>query len=270
VFSDVAHVYGVSTVAVFVLLRGGAAFFDFQAARVRLRDNMLIFIEREVGRFYASDAGGAILRLKDEISLFQSKHTESMTAALTQLTKTLHDNSNNLSETIKATTNGIHIEIANAIDEKLVRMTGDFAAAADTWEKSLAEAAKTQTSLNNSTNSIERAAAKLQASAELLGTHLQGHSSALSEQLIALVRAVESVKTAQDAIVSQSEYIEQNQKTLEQALHAYEASLQGAARSLGESLGAFVNLHAERSAHTINDALRGNIEKIMQLIRGAQ
>lgn len=269
VFNDVAHVYGVTAVAVFVLMRVIAAFFDFRAARTRLCDEMLIFIEREVGRFYASDAGGAVLRLKEELSFSQAKQTEAMTAALTQLTKTLHDNADNLNKTIAATTNGIHIEIANAIDEKLIRMTDDFAAAAESWQKSLTEAARVQTTINNSTTALEKAGAKLQTAAELLGTHLQGHSGALSEQLVALVRAVESVKTAQIAITQQSEYIEQNQKTLEAALHAYEASLQGVAQTLGDSLGAFVSVHAQSSAQAVNDALRGNIEKIMQLIRGA-
>lgn len=267
VFNDFAHVYGVAAVAVFVVLRLCASFFDFRALRAQLCDELLIFIEREVGRFYASDTGGAVLRLKNELTDAQHKQTDALTAALTQLTAALADNTTALNNAILDTTKDIHTKIAAAIDEKLIRMTEDFASAAAAWQKSLTEATAVQNTINKTATGIEKAGGKLQSAAELLSVHLQGHSNALSEQLIALVRAVESVKEAQTALTQQGEYIERNQKTLDDTLHAYEAALQNLTQDLGERLGAFVNLHAQNSAQAVNDALRINIEKIMQLAR---
>ena len=256
VFPAFSHVYGVAAVAVFILLRLCATFFDFRAMRERLCDDMYIFIEREVGRFYASDAGGAVLRLKNELTEAQGKQTEAISAALQQLTVALEKNAASLNTTL--TNNARELE---------TRITTDFAESADTWRNALDEAATVQNAINTATTGIEKAGNKLQSAAELLTAHLQGHSNALSEQLLALVRAVESVKDVQAALSQQGEYIAANQKTLDETLHTYEATLQTLTQSMGDSLGTFVNLHAQNSAQAVNDALRNNIEKIMQLAR---
>jgi chromosome segregation ATPase len=255
----------VAAAAVFVLLRLCASLFDFRAARAQLCDDIYIFIEREVGRFYASDAGGAVLRLKNELAEAQHKQTEALTAALKQLTAALGDNATALNNAMLDTTKDINEKIAEAIDEKLVRMADDFAAASAAWQKALTQATAVQNTMNQSAAAIDKAGGKLQSAAELLASHLQGHSNALSEQLVALVRAVEAVKDAQASVTKQGEYIERNQQTLEGSLRAYETALQNLSQSLGESLGAFVNVHAQNSAQAVNDALRNNIERIMQL-----
>ncbi|MCL2364989.1 MAG: apolipoprotein A1/A4/E family protein [Defluviitaleaceae bacterium] len=267
IFNDWAHVYGVTAVVVFLLLRLCASFFDFRAVRARLCDEMLIYIEREVGRFYASDAGGAVLRLKTDLMQAHGRQAELFNNSMDRLVETLSANAEKLNETLRDANKDIHTQIAKAIDEKLVRMNEDLAQASAAWEKSLTQATTVQGSINQSADAIAKASGKLQSAAELLAAHLQGHSNALSEQLVQLVRAVESMKDAQLALTQQGQYIERNQKTLEETLHAYEMSMQNLAQHLGESLGAFVNLHAQTSAQAVNDALRGNIEKIMQLAR---
>ncbi|MCL2605019.1 MAG: hypothetical protein FWD90_11130 [Defluviitaleaceae bacterium] len=265
IFNDYAHVYGVFAVAVFVILKILTAVFDFRGARARLCEEMLIYIEREVGRFYASDAGGAVLRLKSELVEAQGRQTEVLSAALAQLSLSLTENAKTLGQSISETTKGIGAQIAEAVNEKFAVMSGDFDKTAKNWEKSLSEAAVVQTAINGSAVGIDKASGKLQSAAELLASHLQGHSNALSEQLIQLVRAVDSVKEMQESLSQQSQYIDLNQITLETALNSYEASLQNLAQNLGDGLGAFINLHAQTSAQAVNDALRGNLERIMQL-----
>jgi hypothetical protein len=272
VFNEFAHIYGVLAVAVFLLLRLTAAAFDFRAARTRLCDEMLIYIEREVGRFYASDSGGAVLRLKDELAEAQNRQTTALTSALTHLTGVLTENTIALGKTITETTKNINTQIAEAIKDKLVDMNTTFKATLEGWEKALAEAGKVQTAMNGSAEGISKAGARLQSGADLLSAHMQGHSAALSDQMVQFVRAMESVKDSveifkaqQEILTRQALYIEQNQETLETALAAYEASLQGLTQNLGDGLGAFINLHAQGAAQAVNDALRSNLDKIMQL-----
>jgi hypothetical protein len=265
IFTTFAHVYGVLAIAVFILIRFFTAVFDFRAARAALCDEMFIYIEREVGRFYVSDSGGAVLRLKNELTEAQNRQSQALTAALERLTVALTENNTQLGKTIAETTKGINTQIAEAIDEKLINMNADLTKSSEAWQKALTEAAAIQAAMNHSASGVDKASGKLQSASELLATHLQGHSNALSDQLTQLVRAVTSVKEAQEALALQSHYIEKNQSTLETALAAYEASLQNITQSLGDGIGAFINLHAQTSAQAVNDALRGNLEKIMQL-----
>ncbi|MCL2188880.1 MAG: hypothetical protein FWC16_08150 [Defluviitaleaceae bacterium] len=265
VFADFAHVYGVAAVAVFLLMRVFIAFFDFRATRSALCDELHIYIEREVGRFYASDSGGAVLRLKTELAEAQNRQTEALSAALAQLTTALTANAANLGKSISETTKGINTQIAEAINATLPAVKTEFDAGATAWQNALAEAAAIQTATNNAASGMEKAGGKLQSAAELLATHLQGHSAALSDQLLQLVRAVDAVKAQQDALIQQAQYIESNQQTLEKALHSYEEAIQHLTQNMGERLGAFINLHAQNSAQVVNDALRGNIERIVQI-----
>jgi hypothetical protein len=265
VFNDFAHVYGAVTVAVFLVFRVVTALFDFRAARAALCDEIYIYVEREVGRFYASDSGGAVLRLKNELTEMYGKQTEAFTSAILKLTNALTDNAASLNKTIAETTENVHTQIAEAVNEKLVDMDAALVKNCEAWQKALTEATAVQNVVNGSADGIAKASGRLQSAAELLATHMQGHSNALSEQLLQLVRAIDAVKDQQETVVRYSQYIEKNQETLETALNSYEASLKNLAQNLGDSLGAFVNLHAQSSAQAVNDALRGNLERIMQL-----
>ncbi|MCL2527489.1 MAG: hypothetical protein FWE42_03640 [Defluviitaleaceae bacterium] len=283
VFTPYAFAYGVLAVLLFLLVRIAAAFFNFNGAREQLGEEILIYVEREVGRFYASDTGGALLRLKNDLTEAIAGMTASlegivgtMAASLEATTSsigtTMAETTASIGKTMTEATAAVGPALAAAMDEKLINMNAKLAHTLESWEKTLTEAVSLQTAMNDTSDRLGQSSQRLQSSAELLAKHLQGHSGALSEQLVTLVGAIESVKeglgllsTQQDALVQQSGYIERNQQTLETAITAYESSLQGLAQSLGDGLGTFINLHAQTSAQAVNDALKANIDKIILL-----
>jgi len=283
IFTDYAFVYGLLAVALFLITRIFTAFFNFQMAREQLAAELLIYIEREVGRFYASDTSGALLRLKNDLTGAISSMTsnlenimgaiaDGLAKATTSIGKTMAETTASIGKTMTETTLAVGPALAAAMDEKLINMNENLAHTLKSWESALGEAVSLQTTMNETSDRMGQSSLRLQTSADLLAKHLQGHSSALSEQLVALVTSIESVQngirlmnTQQEALTHQTSYIERNQQTLETALQAYESSLQGLTQSLGDGLGAFINLHAQSSAQAINDALKSNLDKIMQL-----
>ncbi|MCL2571651.1 MAG: hypothetical protein FWE11_04540 [Defluviitaleaceae bacterium] len=283
VFSDYAFVYGVLAVVLFLLVRAAAAFFDFSGAREQLRDEILIYVERELGRFFASDTGGAVLRLKDDLKESMASMTNSLEEIMTGMAESLASTTDSIGKTMAQTatdigktmieaTSSVGPALAAAIDEKLINMNAELAITLESWKETLTKAVDLQTEMNSTSDRLGQSSLRLQSSSELLAKHLQGHSNALSEQLVALVLAIEGVKegvstlsTQQDALVQQSGYIERNQQTLEASLQAYESSLQELTQSLGDGLGAFINLHAQTSAQTVNDALKSGLDKLILL-----
>ena len=284
VFTEYAFVYGVITVVVFMFIRVASAFFDFNGAREQLGDEILIYVEREVGRFYASDTSGAILRLKNDLTGAISNMTaslesimgtmaDSLSKTTTSIGKTMAETTASIGETMTEATRAVGPALAAAMDEKLINMNAKLTHTLESWENALGEGVRLQAALNDTSDRLSQSSLRLQSSAELLSKHLQGHSGALSEQLVALVTAIESIKegiglmgTQQEALKQQSGYIERNQHTLEAALQTYESSLQGLTQSLGDGLGVFINLHAQSSAQAVNDALKSNLDKILQLV----
>jgi len=283
VFSDFALVYGLLAVIMFLIMRAIAAFFNVHSARDELAADLLIFIEREVGRFYATDTDGAILRLKNDLTDAIAKMTsnmgdimgaiaDSLAKTTASIGTTMSETTTSIGKTMTEATQAVGPALAAAMDEKLINMNENLSHTLKSWENALSEAVNLQSTMNDTSDKLGQSSQRLHTSAELLAKHLQGHSSALSEQLVALVTAIESVKggidtmnAQQEALTQQTSYIERNQQALETALQAYESSLQGLTQSLGDGLGAFINLHAQSSAQAVNDALKSNLDKIMML-----
>ena len=272
VFPDYAFVYGLLAAALFLIVRASAAFFNFHGAREQLAGEILIYVEREVGRFYAADAGGAVLRLKNDLTDAISDMATNMGNIMGAMADSLAKTTESIGKTMAETTAAVGPALAAAMDEKMINMNANLAHTLKSWETALSEASSLQTAMNESSDKLGQSSLRLQSSAELLAKHLQGHSGALSEQLVTLVTAIDAVQSGinlmnsqQEALTKQTDYIERNQQALEAALQSYESSLQGLTQSLGDGLGAFINLHAQSSAQAVNDALKSNLDRIMQL-----
>ena len=277
IFSDYALVFGTLGVLAFVLLKMFSSLCNLGLMRAQLVGNIVMFIEREVGRFFVADTGGAILRLRETIdAAFKTQakeYLEMVREVSTILKESAKENAIAMQESTKATSSAITL----AIGEKLDSVNVSFSNTLKGWEGALTEATQVQTTINDAAERMQHAGARLQSSSELLATHLQGHSNALSTQLVSLLDAISTITEAvsqfsahQEALLVQGKYIERNQHALDSTLFAYEESLKGLTQSIGDGLGTFINLHAQTSAQVINDALKANIEKSMgALTRGS-
>jgi hypothetical protein len=199
-FTDYALVYGVIAVAGFLLTRLTAAFFDFRSARNNLADELVIYLDREVGAMYPINISGTILPKMDLSDAAEKVYTI--------LSKPLEE-----------------------------------------WGKSLAEASQIQSQIN-------KAALKLQTAAEALAIPMKEHGSVLA-----------SLAAEQGNLLKHAQLIEQNQHALDNAYEAYEKSLQNLVQTMGDGLGAYLQLHGQTAAQAVNDTLAGNIEKIVSLLQ---
>jgi len=275
-FNEHAFVYGTLAALAFVLTRLCAAFFNANNARAQLADEIQLYIEREIGRFFASDTSGAVLRLKNDLTEAISKQSAAYKDTMENIGHIMATALGKVSDSMTEATASIGPSVATAMDEKLINMNDTLTTTLKNWGKALSEATSLQTNMNESSERLSHAGAKLQSASELLATHMQGHSTALSGQLVTLVSAIDAMKESvnhfaaqQEALTQQAKYIERNQQTLDTTLHAYEESLKGLTSSLGEGLGAFINLHAQTSAQTINDAMKTNIDKMLNISKAS-
>ena len=327
-FDEHSFLYGVLAANTFAITRTAVAFFNVNAAREQLIDEIHLFLEREIGRFYATDTSGVVLRLKNDLTEAIANQTVSQKETMENIGHIMASSIDKVATTMTNTAKEIGPAVAGAVDMKLkgasdtlastlAKMTTlmdetltnanetlskTFASSTTTlektskiatvtlektfnvanatisksfldWEETIKKATVLQSTMNDTSGRIGHAGTKLQSSSELLATHMHGHSSALSSQLVTLVDAIDAVKeavshfaTQQEALTQQAKYIERNQHTLDASLHSYEDALKGLTQSLGDGLGAFINLHAQTSAQTINDALRTNIDKVLNAV----
>jgi len=253
-FSNYAFVFGTITAGVFALTRLCMAFFNARAAKELLTDEIHIFIEREISRFFVPDT-------TTSATGFDKKAIEDLGHIISTTMSTVTDN-------IKEATTAIAPAIVEAMEGKLL----EIGTAGQEMNQAAQSITTATENMDRSIQNLCKTTEKLTSASDLLATHMQGHSGALSTQLLTLVEAIAAVKeavshfeTQQEALAAQAKYIERNQQTLDATILNYEESLQSLSQTLGEGIGAFINLHAQTSAQTINDALRGNIEKMTNL-----
>ena len=64
IFTEFAAVYGLLTAIGFILLKLASAFFEFDSAQQMLVDDITLYVEREIGSFFAGHTSSALLELK--------------------------------------------------------------------------------------------------------------------------------------------------------------------------------------------------------------
>ena len=95
-FPDYGTIYGLLAVSGFVVLKISAALFDFETARQILKSNVHVYVEREVGQFFASHMASAIMQFKEEMSEASDRQSELLRGAVEKLGADLIPVLNNL------------------------------------------------------------------------------------------------------------------------------------------------------------------------------
>ena len=272
VFPELAHVYGPIAIGSFVLLRLSASFFSVRSIREQLADEMVIYMEREIGRFFAADSGGAVLRLKNDLTDAIDRQAKAYKSAMEGISASMLSTMKEISASMIAASNSIGAIIQSGMDENLKNLNKDLDSAFARWEKALDKGIATHEQINVSAERISLAGQKLQVASELLATHMQGHSGALSNHLVELVDSIESLKDGythlalhQNVLTKQSEYIEKNQESFEKIAASYEAALQKLTGTIGDSIGTYVSVHTAESIKAINATTESSIEKLSAL-----
>jgi hypothetical protein len=115
------------------------------------------------------------------------------------------------------------------------------------WAKTISEAGRIQ-------GQMIEAAVKMKEAAGELAKPMREHGKVLA-----------GLAAEQNQLVKHAELVEQNQKALETAYQSYESSLKNLVQTLGDGLGAYLQMHGQTAAQAVNDTLTANIEKIINL-----
>ena len=121
-FAQHAFMYGTLAVIAFLVTRILAAFFNADGARNQLVDELALYMEREAGRFFATDTGGTILRLKNDLTYALEKQAAAYKDATTGVANTIAKSLGDVSAKMQEATMSIGPAVATAIDKKVINM----------------------------------------------------------------------------------------------------------------------------------------------------
>jgi len=234
-FFDDAFIYGSLTAAGFILTRLMASLFDTGMVKNLLTEDIVIYIEREIGQFYAIDNNAAVTRLQTVLLDYVNRQTEAVKSAVESLGKRLEEN------TIKNVA-----DMRTGAEQLVVSMKQPI----ENWAK-----------IYENFNTIIQ-------NLDISSQHLSEHMNVLTTSIQAIDESNTALVNNQETFIEITKYIERNQAELEQSLHSYESALQSITRQMGDGLGTFIQMYAQNTAQVMNDTLQANINRIIHTNNG--
>ncbi|MCL2461924.1 MAG: hypothetical protein FWF44_04600 [Defluviitaleaceae bacterium] len=251
IFSDAYRfVYGLTAILIFLLTRLFAAVFDIALVRGKLKNEIIEYVEREVGQFYAGDSGSVLLALKSEMTSAVAKQTEALREALasmkTGLSDALGKNLQDLSKGMENTVNKL-ADYGDVLKKPL-----------QDWAGAISQAAALQM---KSVDAASKAADAARLMTEAFGKQSE-QTSAIEKTGRASLESLDELKNMSGALAEQLKYVERNQTALDAALQHYETGLEKLTGQIGDSFGGMLDFHMQNAYKAMNDELRANIGKI--------
>ena len=259
--SEYSIMFGVAAVGVFAIMRLFAGLFDFSLVSARLSAELIEYVEREVGQFYAGDFGTILLRFKSDMSAALKNQASTLSSVITSLEE-------NLSGALNLTMKELSKEmtgIGSILDKPL-----------KDWAAVLHSASVAQAKNNESLQQFEGVANQLKAAAGELDVVLKTHVKTLGGELGKVTQHIDNLALSGKEMKDSSEgykqsvsvlqehikYIEKNQSMLQDALGHYESSLQSITQKMGDGFGSIVDYHMAGAYQSLNTSLQNNMNKI--------
>lgn len=205
-FQEYGAVYGLLSVAGFLILKLAYAVFSYSTALKLLESDIRIYIEREISSFFAGHTSSAILRFKDEV-----------TEAIDRQAKLLQDATNKLSSDLNMNLMpalshlGSLKELPKAVDTML-KSNDRYALHHDEFMSQTKIIKETQESLENSLSAYETTLQNLvQTMGSGMGTFIQLHGqNAASSLTTAMQEHIDRITaSSQETMTQISALIEQ-------------------------------------------------------------
>jgi len=250
----------------------GRLLFDCAAPRDKLLAESAFYITKELGKFYKTDAAGAVFAL-----------TKELRSAVDGQTKVLAESVDKMTKEIKKSLDSAADSIAKSSEEavaKMVTAARESAEAMSGWADTLRQAGEAQKSLNEGTIAIDKllgdTAAKFMASINSAGEGFgffsekaKEYADKLDGEVTRLTGAVAELKDVAAKSMLHTEtaaatlaLVKTNQTALEESLTKYENSLSALTGEMGGAIGRMTDIHVQSSVNALNDSLKDNIAMI--------
>jgi hypothetical protein len=164
-----------AAVGVFLLLRIFAAVFDFPLAKRKLSAELIEYVEREVGQFYAGDFGTVLLRFKNELTEALARQSESLRDVISKLESNL---SGALSLTMKEMSKELS-DIGGVLNKPL-----------QLWGEAISNAAAEQQKSIGSLQGLEKAMIQMQSLSQTIQNSLQAQGEYIEKSRAVLEDSV--------------------------------------------------------------------------------
>ena len=202
IFPDYVIVYGLLAVSGFMLLKLAAAFLDYDTARQLLTDDIHLYVEREVGQFFAGHTAGAILQFKEEMAEAMDRQSVLLRGAVEKLSADLIPALNNLE---------CLADLPKAL-ENMQQSNNRYAIHHEAFMAQAAVIKDIQTALESSLASYETTLQGLiQDMGNGLGTFIQMHGQAVSAGMTEAMQAhiARAIEGNQETITAMTALVDQ-------------------------------------------------------------
>lgn len=221
IFPQYGVIYGIIAVVGFVLLKLVASLFDYNVATKLLSADINIYVEREVGQFYAGHTAGAVLKFKEEVAEAIDRQSVLLRGAVEKLSSDLIPALSHL---------GVLVELPKAME--YMRQSNERYAVHHEAFLAQAQIIKDiQAALEVSLSSYEATLQNLvQTMGNSMGTFIQYHGQSATDSLNAAINdhinrvaaanqeTVSTIQALMGQLTTQSQHISTNLRALHEQI----------------------------------------------------
>lgn len=261
-------IFIVITIIAFVLIKIMSSIFDYSVTKEKLLNEIILYVEREVGQFYITDLAFSVQNFKMEMKEVFNIQTKTLSDSVlkisTDMANAIIVSNKQLNENIDKTINSL-FSITDILEKPLIQ-----------WKESLEKAVKSQVSINTTFEKIYNAASSFENVTNELAEKLESYSlvykkyeDKANNEIIQLTSVTEKLlisnKDNSEIIKSlrnQFDYIEENQKLLKESIQKYELTLEDVTKQMGSALGGIVEYQMQSTYKNISEYIKEDISKI--------
>jgi len=267
-------------VCTFLAARVLASFIDFNVCKNKFITNTVYLLDKEIGRFYASDSAAALTVLQTELKNSMKAQGELLAASIEKMgadfSATVAESLNGMTAGVERTAEAV-VKNTESLLNNMSSYTLMLSKPLDDWSKAIAAAGELQAGLNTSLGAINTAISYFASTMSGSGTvlsdfkaELAANTQAVSTQIEQLATALEASRVNSEAFAQrglvaeeQMQTVRTHQETLEKSIQQYEVSLRDITVQLGESMGKMVDFHLQQSYGALTDGVKESLSRIM-------
>lgn len=245
--------------------------FNSGYLKIRIKNEIVEYIESEIGKFFLNDSASSIHDFKTE-----------MKEIFTEQTKALKDSvlaiGENIANAVIVSNNQFNKNIEKSFDS-VKTIDKFFEQPLNDWKQTIEEAAKTQKIFNDNINLMKDTAKIFNDISSNLSENLLKGSNVFNQQSENIVNEIDKLKEIIkycndekennkiiiDSLKSQMNYINENQNLLKESIQKYEISLENITSKMGDSFESIFKFQLDSVYKEISEFIKDDINNLTQL-----
>lgn len=245
--------------------------FDYASTKIKLKVELIDYVDNQEGIFYVKDLGSVIVSFKNELQSTMLNTNKVLGDAINKMNSSITDsfkyNNDSMIKIMESSMKAL-VDYADILKEPMTE-----------WKTNIEMAGTVQKDLNSTIGILKESITKFESIYVSLDKQLTTQDADIKEislqtrkqveQLFSVVDNIDenskNISIHNEATQKQLKYVEENQKLLNVTLQKYESSIEQLASNMGNTFGNMVNIYSQNITESMVSEIRDVTKNLVEV-----